>query len=74
MRGYDYNAFALDTLETLTETFGEGAIYQPAREFSVAIYIHADAFIGVDLTKLRDATKADEIGFITPQILRFWFG
>jgi hypothetical protein len=72
LRGYEYNAFNLDTIHKLVDIFGDDAIYQPCRELSVAIYIHAAAFIGVDLTKLS-ATAAKEISFITPSLIRLWW-
>lgn len=67
---WDYNKFDKYALEAIFDVFGRaGAIYQPARVYSVEVLVHRD-LSGVDIETLREVAKAAEADEVTPGVLR----
>lgn len=72
LNGDAYNGFDAGVINALTDIFGQGAIFQPARECGfVTIYVHG-ALIARDLTRLPEL-HAEAISFSMPNVLRLLF-
>jgi len=72
-----YNAFDPELLHDLNAAFGtEGIQVTPAREYSVAVYLHvpntSDLRQRVE-TFVRERFNADDVGWTEPGTLRCWW-
>jgi hypothetical protein len=66
-----YNEFDEVALEAVIKVFGDEAVYQPAREYSVCIYVHLGPHQHVWFDNLT-AAKADEIS-LKDNVVRLWW-
>jgi hypothetical protein len=66
-----YNEFDSEALEAVIKVFGDETVYQPAREYSVCIYVHLKPHQHVWFDNLT-AAKVDEIS-LKDDVVRLWW-
>ncbi len=74
---HSYNAFDPSLLSDLNAAFGtDGIQVTPAREYSVAVYLHIPAVGNLRQrveTFAREHFSADDVGWVDAETLRLWW-